>query len=531
MVRPVRVLSLIAVLVSAGVALVAPGPAAARMEPAGAPFKVLVVDRLGDATFKLLAGRGAVGLFRPSYGPTTNRRRALAQLVRGAETNARLGGVPGGKPLINANKAAVFHDCQMCIVVKLPRRGQPFANHRLYRIAVIGRGFHGLLTSPTTRIPGLVSIVDVAPTALGRAVGGMSWAPSSAAVAHLDRLDAQIHGEDRLKYAGLFIATAIAMLLALLGRRAARTAIPAALLASLALGALHVTNEIVIVALFTTLSALGTLWLARVCRDDLALLGLIVFVLLAYLVVFVKRPEWAAVTPLGPDQNLRFWGIGDQIGTLLFAPLLMGALIARQRLGWIGFAAFSLLGLFVMTDNRLGANGGGAIGLGLALAVLGVRLSRRGMAAFLGVLAATGAIVFAIVQHGLASPGPNHLRSAFGSGITGFVDVAVNRVPLVYAPAVHEWPLTLPLAVLLVAAGVLAFRVTPTRAARDLLLALATGVIASLLINDATGFMLAGGIACASAAARFAPNGAPLRVPVLSRRLRPGREAVRGYLP
>jgi hypothetical protein len=531
MVRPVRVLSLIAVLVSAGVALVAPGPAAARMEPAGAPFKVLVVDRMGDATFRLLARRGAVGLFRPSYGPTTNRRRALAQLVRGAETNGRLGGVPGGKPLINANKAAVFHDCQMCIVVKLPRRGQPFANHRLYRIAVIGRGFHGLLTSPTTRIPGLVSIVDVAPTALGRAVGGMSWAPSSAAVAHLDRLDAQIHGEDRLKYAGLFIATAIAMLLALLGRRAARTAIPAALLASLALGAFHVTNEIVIVALFTSLSALGTLWLARVCRDDLALLGLIVFVLLAYLVVFVKRPEWAAVTPLGPDQNLRFWGIGDQIGTLLFAPLLMGALIARQRLGWIGFAAFSLLALFVMTDNRLGANGGGAIGLGLALAVLGVRLSRRGMPAFLGALAATGAIVFAIVQHGLASPGPNHLRSAFGSGISGFVDVAVNRVPLVYAPAVHEWPLTLPLAVLLVAAGVLAFRMTPTRAARDLLLALATGVIASLLINDATGFMLAGGIACASAAARFAPNGAPLRMPVLSRRLRPGREAARGYLP
>ena len=531
MVRPVRVLLLLAVLVCAAVALVAPGPAAARMSPPGAPFKVLVVDRMSDATFERLAKRGAVGLFRPSYGPTTNRRRALAQLVRGAETNARLGGVPGGKPLINANKAKIFHDCRMCIVVKLPRRGWPFANHRLYRIAVIGRGFRGLLTSPTTRIPGLVSIVDVAPTALGHAVGGMSWAPSSAAVAHLDRLDAQIHDEERLKYAGLFIATAIAILLALLGLHAARTAIPAALLASLALGAFQVTNEVAIVAVFTALSALGALWLARVCRDDLALLGLIVFVLLTYLVVFVKRPEWAAVTPLGPDQNLRFWGIGDQIGTLLFAPLLMGAVIARQRLGWIGFMAFSLLGLFVMTDNRLGANGGGAIGLGLALAVLGARLSRRGMPAFLGALAATGALVFAIVQNGLASPGPNHLRSAFGSGIAGFVDVAVNRVPLVYAPAVHEWPLTLPLAVLLVAGGVLAFRVTPARAARDILLALATGVLASLLINDATGFMLAGGIACASAVARFAPTGAPVRVPALSRLLRPGREAARGYLP
>jgi hypothetical protein len=517
MFRPFRALPLLALLVSAGVALAAPGPAVARNEQLGAPFTVVVVDRMSHSTFKLLAERGAVGLLRPSYGPTTNRRRALAELVRGAETNARLGGVPGGRPLINANKIAVFHGCQMCIVVKLPPRGRPSANQSLYPIAVIGRGYHGLLTSPTTRIPGLVSIVDVAPTALGRALGGMSWTPSTLAVSQLDGLGAQIHGEDRLKYAGVFIAAAIAILLALLGWDAARTAIPAALLANLALGVSHITNEVAIVTVFTVLSALGALALARICRDDLRLLALIVFVLLAYLVVFVSRPEWAAVTPLGPDQNLRFWGIGDQIATLLFAPLLMGAVIARQRLGWLGFAVFSLLGLFVMTDNRLGANGGGAIGLGLALAVLGVRLSRRGLVAFLGALTATGAIVFMIVQHGLASPGPNHLRSAFGSGIGGFLNVAVNRVPLVYAPAVHEWPLTLPLTVLLIACGVLAFRVTRARAARDLLLALATGLIASLLINDATGFMLAGGIACASAVARFAPTGAPVRVPLLSR--------------
>jgi len=82
---------------------------------------------------------------------------------------------------------------------------------------------------------------------------------------------------------------------------------------------------------------------------------------------------------------------------------------------------------------------------------------------------------------------------------------------------VHEWPLTLPLAVLLVACGVLACRVTRARASRDLLLALATGLIASLLINDATGFMLAGGIACASAVARFAPSGSPVRLPVPAR--------------
>lgn len=526
MVRPLRFLPVLAVLAAFAVALVTAGPAAARLQPLGAPFRVVVVNQISDSTFTWLAEHGAVGLVRPGYGPTTNRRRALAELVRGAEQNARLGGVPKGKPLIDASKARVFPNCHMCIVLQLPARGAPTSNDRLYRIAVLGRGFHGLLTSPTTRILGLVSIVDVAPTALGHLRGGMSSIPAKASVADVVGLDAQIHGEDRLKYAGIFIAAAIVILFALLGWSAARTAIPAALLANLLVGALHVTNEVAIVAVFLVATVLGALWLARVCRDDLALLGVIAVVLLAYMLVFAKRPEWAAVTPLGPDQNLRFWGIGDQIATLLIAPLLTGAVIAHRRLGWFGFTAFSLLGLFVMIDNRLGANGGGAIGLGLALAVLGARLSRRGLLALVAGLTVVAAIVLAMVQHGLASPGPNHLRSAFGKGITGFLDVAANRVPLVYTPAVHDWPLTLPLAVLLIVSGVLAFRVTRARVARDLVLALAAGLIASLLINDATGFMLAGGVACACAIARFTPMGAPVRLLVLGRVL-PARDAAR----
>jgi hypothetical protein len=511
MVRPVGLVALLAVLVSVGAALAMPGAAAARLSPTGAPFQVVVVERISDGTFALLAKRGAVGLVRPGYGPTTNRRRALAELVRGAEVNARLGGIPRGDPLVDAGKARVYPNCHMCIVVVLPPRGAPVTNDRLYRIAVIGRGFHGLLTSPTTRIPGLVSIVDVAPTALNHQYGGMSSVRATASVAELSRLDAQIHGEDRLKYAGVFIVAGIVILFALLGWSAARTAIPAALLANLVLGTLQVTNEVAICALFTAATVLGALLLARVCRDSLALLGLIVAVLLAYMLVFAARPGWAAITPLGPDQNLRFWGIGDQIATLLLAPLLTGAVIARHRLGWLGFAAFSSLGLLVMTDNRLGANGGGAIGLGLALALLGVRLSRRGLLALVGAAAAAAAIVLAIVRHGLASPGPNHLRSAFGDGVVGLFRVAANRVPLVYTPALHDWRLTLPLALLLVVSGVLAFRVTRARAARDLLLALCTGLIASLLVNDATGFMLAAGISCTSAAARFTPTGARIR--------------------
>ena len=527
MARPVGLLLLLAVMVTTAVTLAAPGSAAARLTPAPPSFRVIVLDRIPDKTFELLAERGAVGLFRPGYGPTTNRRRALAELVRGAETNARLGGVPKGDPLIAAGKASVFPNCDMCIVLQLPPRGAPIANDRLYRIAVIGQGFHGLLSSPTTRIPGLVSIVDVAPTVLNHLHNGLSWVPAKDSVSDLARLDGQIHGEDRLKYAGMFIAAAMVILFALLGWSAARTTIPAALLANLALGALHITNEVAIVAVFTALTVAGALWLSRFCGDGLALLGLVVAVLVVYAVVFATRPEWAAVTPLGPDQNLRFWGVGDQIATLLLAPLLMGAVIARQRLGWLGFGALSLLGLLVMTDNRLGANGGGAIGLGIALALLGARLSRRGGLALTAALTAAAAVVLTIVRHGLASPGPNHLRSAFGHGISGFLHVAANRVPLVYTPALHDWPMTLPLALLMVVGGVLAYRVTPARAGRDLLLALAAGLVASLLVNDATGFMLIAGLGCTSAVARFTPTGAPIRLAVLSRLRAPLRTADR----
>jgi len=81
----------------------------------------------------------------------------------------------------------------------------------------------------------------------------------------------------------------------------------------------------------------------------------------------------------------------------------------------------------------------------------------------------------------------------------------------------RDWPLTLPLAILLIGSGVLVFRTTRARVARDLFVALAAGLIASLLINDATGFMLVAGIACASAIARFTPTGARVRPWVLMR--------------
>src|SRR5438309_201758 len=344
MVRPVRLIALLAVLAAA---VVAPVNASARQNPTGAPFQVFVLDRISDATFASLAHRGAVGLLRPSYGPTTNRRRALAELVRGTEVNARLGGVPKGRPLIDAKKASVLPNCHMCIVLQLPPRGAPTSNDRLYRIAVIGRNFHGLLSSPTTHIPGLVSIVDVVPTALAHVSTTLSWSPSTNAVDRLGRLGNAIDSNNRLKFPALFILAGVLLALALLGLRAAVTAVPAALLVNLGLGIGQVSNEVLLCAAISAGTVLLALALARACRSESALLALYGGVVALYAFVMVTRPEWQAVNPFGPTQNSRFWGIGNQIETLLLAPLLAGAFLARRRFGIVGFVLFGVFALAV----------------------------------------------------------------------------------------------------------------------------------------------------------------------------------------
>ncbi len=511
--RPARLLPLLAVLAAVVGALVAPGGAEARVQPLGAQFRVVVLDRFSDATFATLSRRGAVGLLRAGYGPTTNRRRALAELVRGAEVNARLGGVPPGKPLIRVSNAtgARIPNCELCIVLQLPPRGEPLANGRLYRIAVIGRGYHGLLTSPTTQIPGLVSIVDIEPTAVGgHGTSSLSWVAAEHPLATLSGLGSQIHANNRLKFAALFILAGLLLLLALLGLRAAATAVPAALLVNLALGVGHVSNEILLVAAVSAGTALLALWLARVCRSDLSLLALYGGVVGLYALVMVTRPEWQAINPLGPTQNSRFWGIGNQMETLLLAPLLAGALLARRRFGVVGFALFGLFGLVVMTDNRFGADGGGAIVLGIALAVLGARLFRLGISGFVALLASTGIAVLWIVSRGLAQPGPNHLRSAFAGGAGGLLASVENRVPLAYLPALHNWALVAPLVLALAASFAVAWRAARQPATRDLLLAFGVAIVISLLVNDSAAYELAGGIAVVGAFARFAP--APVRV-------------------
>jgi len=536
-VRSSRLFLLLAVASAAVAALAVPGTASARVSPLGAQFQVIRVGGLSDGEFAALARRGAVGLMRPGFGPTTSHRSAFAELVRGAEVNSHIGGTPPGKPLIGTEElsGAEAMACHMCIIVQLPPPDGGRNNDQLYRVAIVGRGYHGLLTSPTTHIPGLISIVDIAPTALGRPATGLSWVAASNAVGRLASLGQEIHANNRLKYAALFTIAGLLLLLALLGLRAAATAVPAALLVNLGLGVAQVSNEVLLMVGISAGTALLAFALARVCRNDDALLMLYGGVVFLYAATMVSRPEWQAINPFGPTQNSRFWGIGNQVETLLLAPLLAGAVLARRRFGPLGFLLFGCFGLVVMTDNRLGADGGGAIVLGVALAVLGWRLFRLRLSGLIALLGASALAVLWLVQRGLAQPGPDHLRSAFTGDGAGLLASLASRWPLSYLPALHAWTLVAPLLLVLAAAFVVAWRRTDVPATRDLLLALGVALVTSLLINDSAAYELAAGVAVLGGAARFAPTSAPVRirvpVPAFLRRLGLEAKPVPSELP
>src|SRR4051794_13677706 len=96
----------------------------------------------------------------PASGSKVSRASALASLVRGKLENSLLGGKPSGKPLISLGGPPA----PVTIYVALPPPGE---HHNLdrYPIAIVGGGYHGLLLSSATRVPGLVAIADVAPSA------------------------------------------------------------------------------------------------------------------------------------------------------------------------------------------------------------------------------------------------------------------------------------------------------------------------------------------------------------------------------
>lgn len=470
-------------------------------------FRVFVIEDFPVSDLKLLEPYGAVGLLVPGVGALTDRHVALESLVRGADVNPYL------HFKVHPKQRAMFRVVHRVglwplpkgptIVLALPPGGPLRSNETRYPIAILGGNYHGLLTSPTTRIPGLVSITDVAPTALGHVRGFLGDTRALDPVPQLRRLDGQISANNRLKLATLIILACTLVLLAFLRPAAALPAVLAALAVNLVAGATHVASEPLLVTMMFLGTVVGGLLIARVCALERGLLVAILAVLVLYAVLMALRPAWVAITPLGPTQNARFWGIGNQLETLLLAPMLTASVLAHRLLGPVGFIAVALASLAVMTDNSLGADGGGAITLGVALALVASRRMVRSLSGFVTALAAAGGAVVFFVDRGLAAGGPDHLRSAFDGGVGGLLDVLVNRIPLAYEPAVSQWQLAAPLAAIAVAVAVAASLRARTSIQRDVVYGLVAATAVSLVVNDSAAYILAGAIAAFCMAARL----------------------------
>jgi hypothetical protein len=445
-----------------------------------AELRIVVVPDLELADLEALADKGAVGLLVPDAGPETSGARALAALERGAVRNSLLGDEPPGDRLVEATVAGNVPTGRV-IVLALPRGGtQP--NDRRYPIAVLGGGYRGLLTSPSTRIPGLVSIADVAPTALDEE-DRLGSTPDAEPVRSLVELDERISENRDAKPAVLLVSLALLVALAVFLPAAVLPGFAAVLLANLALGIAGATEAWVgasVIVLFVAASL-------PFARLPLAAHGfLLTGTLAAYLAAMGIDERWVALSPLGPTQNARFYGLSNLLATLLLVPALAGASLLGQRFGLWAFGAVAALALVMVGGSAFGADGGGVLVLLAGYAVLLVlqfRVDRR-------VLLIAGGVLLAVVVVALALGGQSHVTDALADGPVGLVEDFARRLELSWLRATSGWGVAL-----LVFGGIAALVVLALRERRPLLLAYLVALAVSLVVNDSPNDVIVAGLA------------------------------------
>jgi hypothetical protein len=452
--------------------------AALVLVPAAQGADVAVIAVPGAESFPRA---GAIGLVVPDAGPTTSEARALASLERGEVVNSLRGRAPTGDRLVEveidrmdgsgwtgyAPLPGTF------VVVGIPSGGEQ-PNDRRYPIVV--SGWSGVLTSDSTRIPGLVSIADVATERL-RAV------PRDDPVSYLRRLDERIRENGDARLPAALLAAGLIALLALVSGRAAVAAFAAVLAANLALGATATSNLAGVLVVIGVAAAVGGPLLSTPGNGPV--LGLVLAsVIGAYLAVLAAEPTWVALSPLGPSQNARFFGLSNLLETMLLVP----ALAAAATLGAAGFAAVAVLSLVAVAGGSFGADGGGAIVLAAGFAVLAATLlGRRALAL---AAAAGAALVGALLAiDALAGPSTHVSRSVEGGPIGVLGDLG-DRVALSSARFTDDWATALIVSLAVLVLAVLVAQ----RPRRPLPLAFAAAIAVSLVVNDSPLEVSVGGV-------------------------------------
>lgn len=435
---------------------------------------------------------GAHGLFVPGAGDKVSGEGAFAALVRGKTKKSVLGGVPGGKPLV----AVATRPAATTIYVSLPQGGSQ-SNTRRYPIAIVGSGYHGILTSRSTRIRGLVSIADIAPTVKALEQGKRpiiryrAEADASSHLRALDRRLARSHDVrlwETLVLVGFLLAAAIlsVCLRSVYLARVGLLVAPAVLAASLVLSAADTNGTGLVVGLLAAIAAGSALALA-VPRAVLPW-ALAAFVV-AYLIVFTAWPEVASFSAIGesPDGGGRFYGAGNLVETVLLTVSLEAAALLGRR------AILPMLALVLVTIgwSKAGADGGGIVVLLAAFAVLASRAYevrwtwRRAGGAVVGVVL----LVAALVGLDAASGGSSHVTHAFRRGPVSLAEDLWSRIHISISSIGATTTQSTVFAVSIAALVVFAL-LRPRFPAGDALL---VGLAVSLIVNDSPGAVASAG--------------------------------------
>ena len=409
----------------------------------------------------LYAERAAVGLVVPGAGPSVSREGALAALEQGRLEHDLLGGVPTGERKLKLGRAGGVE-----IRISLPPPGTS-ENDRRYPVAILG--YRGLLTSDSTRIPGLVSITDFAN-------GRVEVVASEDPVAALERLDDRIDRNDRFRLPLTILLVALVLGLALVRPRFAVRALLVVLAANLWLDPW--------LALLAAAAAL-VLPLGLACGAVLA----------AYLASLGLDAETVALSPFGPSQSGRFYGINNLLETMLLVPALVGAAVLGRAGVVVGAIAVVAVG-----GNRFGADGGGLVVLAVAYLVLVLRLRaiRPTPRVVAAICAGAVALTLGVLTLDALTGGESHVTRSVGDGPTALAGDLADRLELSVRRTAAS-----PGAALVVLAGLclLAWIVArgPRRPLPDALLA---GLAVSLLVNDTPSDVIAVGAAAAFALVR-----------------------------
>ena len=420
------------------VALAVAGPAAAAVRVV-APFPP---ERYAET--------GAIGLAVPGAGPTVTREAALRTLLTGKVASSLIGGPKHGRPLVTLGQGPPPDT-----LVVLPPRGK--SENARYPIAVTP-GPRGVLTSDSTRIDGLVSLADVAH-------GDLEVVTVHDPVATLEGLEDRIERNDRIRLPLTVLVGGIAYIVALFAPRFAPRVLLVALAANLWLAGWWLVALVALAAL--------ALPLGVACAAVLA----------AYLVVLGLDPGAVALSPFGPSQAGRFYGVSNLLETMLLVPALIGA----ARLGRAG-AAVAALALVTVAGSRFGADGGGLIVLLAAYGTLLLRTTRArlGAARLVAVAAAAVALGLVLVAVDAALGGSSHVTHAVGGGpgellgdLGDRLEISARRTFESFGPAFAA----------LASLAVLLF-VASRRPRGPLTDAMLVGLLVSLLVNDTPGDVL-----------------------------------------